>query len=97
MSEHMLLCVCVCACMAVLIAGTESISVIKQVLKRQGTVLMFTAESITEIGVIIQSDHRPSAEVILSLHCEYIEERVRVVWACVGMCVHDYVSLGEKP
>lgn len=83
--------------MAVLIAGTESISVIKQVLKRRGTVLMFTAESTTEIGVIIQSDHRPSAEVISSPHCEYIEERVRVGRACVCMCGHDYVCLGEKP
>lgn len=46
------------ACTTVLIASTESISLIKQVLKRQGTVLMFASERITEIGVIAQPDHR---------------------------------------
>lgn len=51
-------CGCVCACTTVLIAGTEGISLVKQVLKRQGTVPMFASERITEIGVIVQPDHR---------------------------------------
>lgn len=40
-----------------MIAGTEGISLIKQVLKRQGTVPMFASERITEIGVIVPPDH----------------------------------------
>lgn len=55
---HVFVCACVYARTTVLIAGTEGISLIKQVLKRQGTAPMFATERITEIGVIVQPDHR---------------------------------------
>lgn len=42
----------------VLIARMEVISLVKQVLKRQGTVPMFASERITEIGVIVQPGDR---------------------------------------
>lgn len=61
---HALVCVCVCLLVCVcasttmLIARTEVISLVKQVLKRQGTVPIFASERITQIGVIVQPDHR---------------------------------------
>lgn len=54
--------VCLRLCMRArptgLIARMEVISLVKQVLKRQGTVPMFASERITEIGVIVQPDDR---------------------------------------
>lgn len=71
-----------CAHTTALIAGTEVISLVKQVLKRQGTLPMFAFERTTEIGVIFQSLSQTSVEDTSPLHCK------RVGVLSVAVCVY---------
>lgn len=77
---------CACMCLSIwvracahttaLIAGTEVISPVKQVLKRQGTLPMFASERTTEIGVIFQSLSQTSVEDTSPPQCD-----------CVCVCI----------